>query len=162
MPIAQIRPATPEDTPALTRLRWEFSSEEARQAVPYHQFAGEFVAFWNQASAGGDWQAWVAERDGALIGNIYLQVIHKLPRPNAETACFGYITNMYIQPEYRQQGVGADLLQASVAWASAAGLQFLLLWYSAEGHPFYRRHGFVDVNGALHLPLNGWKAPTAP
>lgn len=148
-----IRRATIADATALAQLRWDFSPEEiAASGATFAAFREDFTRFLKDALAGGAWTIWVAEDPGgAIIGNIYIQRVAKVPRPGGFGHAWGYVTNVYLAPEHRNHGIGARLLAAVVTWARAERLEHLALWPSEEGIAFYRRAGFT---GSDLLELN--------
>jgi GNAT superfamily N-acetyltransferase len=69
----------------------------------------------------------------------------------------GYLLSMWVAPEVRRQGVGADLFQAIVRWARTEGLNRLLLDVAEGNVParaLYDREGFKPngVRGTLPPP----------
>jgi GNAT superfamily N-acetyltransferase len=117
----RIRTAAPADAAMLARLRYDFRTRHA-PAVEDH---GEFLARcekWMGERLGDDseWRCWIAEREGAPIGNIWLDLIEKIPNPAPEAEYHAYITNFYVLEEARGQGIGSKLL-GSASSASSAG-----------------------------------------
>jgi GNAT superfamily N-acetyltransferase len=119
---------------------------------PLDQFSQSFGAFLERGLE-REWHIWVAEHEGRLISNIYLQLVTKVPRPGRPYDAYGYITNVYTVPEWRGHGVGGQVLDALIAWARERRLDFLVLWPSEASPPFYRRHGFVASPEGLELHL---------
>ena len=149
-----IRLATLDDAPELARLRWEFSPDEAAASGDtFECFRDSFMQFVEQALASGVWAIWVAERDGRLIANIWVQIIHKVPRPGRFVThnSYGYITNVYADPDVRGQGIGTRLLGEAVEWTRRQQAQFVLLWPAAEALPFYERVGFTPIADAVEV-----------
>src|SRR5438105_1358832 len=123
-----LRLATENDTRELARLRWDFSPEEsAASGQSFEAFHAGFADFWGRALAGGNWAAWVAEQSGRLVATIWVQVIHKVPRPGRFGGHnrYGYVTNVYTEPGIRGQGIGSQLLRRTIEWARSQELQFL-------------------------------------
>jgi GNAT superfamily N-acetyltransferase len=149
-----IRRATIADAPALARLRWDFSPEEiAASGSTFEPFRDAFIRFLDDALASGAWTIWVAEdAGGAIVANMYIQRVAKVPRPGRFGHAWGYVTNVYVAPEHRNHGLGARLLAAVVAWARAQRLEHLALWPSAEAVTFYHRAGFA-ASDLLELDL---------
>jgi ribosomal protein S18 acetylase RimI-like enzyme len=57
----------------------------------------------------------------------------------------GYITQFMVRPEYRQRGVGAQLMDYLDAWFAARGLTKVLLNVDIDnptGQRFWQKHGF--------------------
>lgn len=149
-----LRLATEADTGELARLRWDFSPDEvAASGQSFAEFEAAFRAFWLNALASGNWAAWVAEESGRLVATLWVQVIHKVPRPGrfAGHNRYGYVTNVYTEPEFRGRGIGSQLLARTIAWAGSEELEFLVLWPSEESVSFYERAGFGRSPDALEL-----------
>jgi GNAT superfamily N-acetyltransferase len=93
--------------------------------------------------ANGSWRAWVAERDGTAIGTAWLYIIEKLPNPVDESERHGYVTNCYVQPAHRGNGVGGALLAAVLAQCDALDCDAVILWPTPRSRTLYERHGFA-------------------
>ena len=69
----------------------------------------------------------------------------------------GYLLSMWVAPEARRRGIGADLIDAVVDWARSEGLARLLLDVGEANAPaiaLYTQKGFVPngVTGTLPPP----------
>jgi GNAT superfamily N-acetyltransferase len=85
----------------------------------------------------------VAELDGAVVGMCQLIMFRHLQSSGGRCA---EIESMHVHPDWRSHGVGGELLEATVARASAAGCYRVQLTSNKarnEAHRFYERHGFV-------------------
>jgi GNAT superfamily N-acetyltransferase len=150
-----IRQATPEDAPALARMRWDHTAEDGGPTPQtYAEFAADFAAFVREALAGGQWAIWIAARDGRAVAQVYVRLVGKVPRPGRFARGWGYATAVYAAPEARNRGIGSRLLRRVIAWAEAEGLEFLVQWPSERAIPFYERAGFVRSPDALELHLD--------
>jgi GNAT superfamily N-acetyltransferase len=72
---------------------------------------------------------------------------------------FGEISEVYVDPDYRSYGIGAELLAAAIAFARSK--QWSMLEVGAPDVPrwqktvdFYARNGFVEVGPRLFLSLD--------
>jgi GNAT superfamily N-acetyltransferase len=152
---ATIREATSEDIPELARLRWEFKVElgDVNPAMEFEPFAGRFTAFAAEALADPRWRAFVAEADGHLVGNLWIQLVPKVPAPSVESEFFGYVTNAYVEPSLRDGGLGRALLEAARDWAMEQPVELLVTWPSNRSRPFYDRAGFRPTADPVTLRL---------
>ena len=152
------RLATPADTGTLANLRWDFRTELRLEAIPpsvtRKELQAEMMVFLDDAFSSGDWAIWVAEEDGQVLANLYIRRIRKVPNPVHLFREIGYVTNVYVIPGRRNQGVGDQLMQAAQNWAKAEGLELLFLWPSQRSVPFYLRHGFSKDNDLLEYLLD--------
>ncbi|HVN62802.1 MAG TPA: GNAT family N-acetyltransferase [Gaiellaceae bacterium] len=95
--------------------------------------------------------ALVAEDDGQAIG-------FALARPKNKRV--GYLSDVYVRPDFRRRGVGRELLAAAV---SALGSELLSLNVDVtneEARTAYRRLGFRDES--VHLIVEAERLQAAP
>ena len=149
-----IRLATPFDTPALARLRYDF---RAAQDPPVEREADfiERCERWMRDRLGQDgrWRCWVADDDGTLIGTLWLQLIEKMPNPVGEPEYHGYITSVYVEPARRNAGIASQLLRVCMVTASSLGIDALILWPSPRSRDLYTRQGFAVRDDIFELRL---------
>jgi GNAT superfamily N-acetyltransferase len=138
-----IRPATAADARALAALRWEFRAGRESPAEDEAAFL-ERCAAWmaRELAAGAPWHAWVAESAGRIVGQVWLNLIHKVPNPVGERDRHAYVSNLYVRPDERG-GVGTQLLETTLGWAAENGVDRVVLWPSAQSVTLYERHGFT-------------------
>jgi ribosomal protein S18 acetylase RimI-like enzyme len=148
-----IRRATPADAEMLAALRWEFRGDRERVVESESDFVAR-CADWmrDELAAAIRWRAWVAELDGAVAGQLWLQIIEKLPNPNDEGQRHAYVSNLYVRPAARG-GAGTRLLEAALADARAEKADRVVLWPSARSVSLYRRYGFTRDGGVMELTL---------
>jgi N-acetylglutamate synthase-like GNAT family acetyltransferase len=132
--VNQLRPGTPEDVPAVQSL-------EAAARVRYLGIQGlEFVAaaapIADECIRNGELV--VTEQDGRLIGFVLTNVVDGLL----------FVTNISVEPASSGQGVGAELIRATLAKAEALGLDAVALttfrsppWNAA----WFARFGFEPM-----------------
>lgn len=95
------------------------------------------------------WRVWLLEDAGKPIGNLWVQVIEKIPNPSNESELHAYVSNVFVMPEYRNTGGGALLLDAAVADCRSLHVDTMFLWPSDDSRPLYARHGFVEPDRLL-------------
>lgn len=139
-----LRPATVSDAPVLARLRYEFRSGTG----PVVEGEAEFVrrcGRWmeERLREGGAWRCWIAERDGAPVGQLWAQLIEKMPNPSPELECHAYLTNFYVREDARGRGVGSMLLSAALEWCQARRVHAAILWPTERSRSLYQRYGFA-------------------
>jgi GNAT superfamily N-acetyltransferase len=87
-------------------------------------------------------QVWVAATDGGLpVGMVIASV-----RDGA-----AYVEEMDVLPAYGRRGLGARLLEGVCDWAGAHGYTAVTL-STFRDVPFYRKHGFRDLQPAEWTP----------
>ena len=148
----QVRRATTDDVSPLAMLRYEFRS---RRKTPIES-AAEFIprcAEWMRSRVADEsrWRVWVLMDRGTIVGNIWLQIVEKLPNPNVERERHGYVTNFFVRAEYRNTGAGSRLLDALLGECRGLEIDSVFLWPSDRSRPLYERHGFVTPSTMLVL-----------
>lgn len=143
------------DLPALAQMRWAFRSEHElpADAMPEAEFLPGCLDILRQSLASGRWAFWIAEDGGQIIAQAFVQVVPKLPDLYHLERGFGYVTNVYTRPEYRNKGVGAQLMEHLQAWALERSLEFLILWPSKRAVPFYIRAGYHPAERVMERRL---------
>ncbi|SHE15110.1 Acetyltransferase (GNAT) family [Chlamydia abortus] len=148
--MALVRLAALDDVDELVQMRWDFSEEEASSSVSFeefHQICSEFLV---KALESGDWYIWIAEVENKIVSHMYLQLIHKVPRPGkSPDPYFGYVTNVYTRPAFRSQGIGTEIHTAMEKWSKENKVEFLILWPSSNSIQFYSRNGFSLCEEAM-------------
>lgn len=147
------RLAESRDIQQLVKMRWDFTYEHATGPIEaeYSNFEQECRQFLTHALSKGQWYIWVAEADGAVVSHIYIELVHKVPRPGRATFPFAYMTNVYTLPEYRSRGIGGQLLRCIEEWAKKRHLEFIMVWPSEEAIPFYARNGYKHCTEPMAL-----------
>ncbi|HEY2164537.1 MAG TPA: GNAT family N-acetyltransferase [Gemmatimonadaceae bacterium] len=154
----RVRRALPRDADALAELRYAFRLERRPATESPEAFTAR-CSNWMRPRLRGDsrWTVWLAERDGRIVGNLWLQIIEKIPNPGPESELHAYISNFFIDPAERNSGVGTKILSAAVAHCRAHHVDTVLLWPTQRSTPLYRRTGFEIPADLLALELREGK-----
>jgi GNAT superfamily N-acetyltransferase len=161
-PNIAIRPATPADLSAIQSLNQAHYDYENAQGF---YLDDSFALDWTYSDAGAKFflshlgavpaaTTILAEANGRPIGYIiakYAPHAYRSQNPIAE------LEVMFVEEQYRNQGVGGQLMTAFKAWARQAGAARLRVGAFAgntDSQRFYRRHGFVDFELIMEQPLD--------
>ena len=132
-----IRRANAEDLPVLINLlNILFSIEADFTPNPQKQYRGLQLMLEGEQCC-----ILVAEIEGKIAGMVTAQLVVS----TAEGAYSGWIEDMVIFPEYRQQGIGSRLLAAIETWCYQNGAVRVQLLADRENRPaleFYSKNGW--------------------
>lgn len=155
--------ASPEDIDELARLRHALYDEYGEADLHFSEYLPAFRAFVSRALADRRWRAWVAREQGRIVGTMWIQIVERVPQPIGARGSrpIGYLTNAYVEPGHRNEGLGSRMLREICAWAQAEGIGEILCWPAPgeDAERFYARAGFDRGGGPMTLDLPVRPAP---
>ena len=147
-----IRMATAADALLLAGFRYRFRSRLDTAQECEEEFVRRCHLWMEERlEQGGVWKCWIAEQGRAAVGNLWMQIIEKIPNPTDEPEKHAYVTNFFVLEEVRGQGVGSRLLSAALAWAKEQGAHAVILWPTEQSRSLYLRYGFKVPEDLLEL-----------
>ena len=153
-PRAAVRLANVKDVDVLARLRYRFRSETGTAVESEEEFITRCRAWMTTRLRGnGRWFAWIAERPGGICGHVWIQLVEKIPNPVDEAERHAYVTNLYVIPEARGEGIGRALLSAALTWCRRNEIHSAFLWTTPESRALYRQYGFLPSQELLQLAV---------
>lgn len=85
----------------------------------------------------------LAVDDSEVIAGVGLRIMDFPPNPNDPTSNQrGFVLDMYVQPEYRGQGIANRLMQLGEEELKSRGIAYATLQASAMGRPLYEKLGW--------------------
>jgi len=148
-----IRVATSADYRALAEMRYRFRAEVGSPTEPRSQFVRRCTSWMKKRFRVGSsaWRCWVVDDGDQLLGHVCVQLFEKMPNPVNEREVHAYLTNLYIVPEMRSQGLGRTLLNEALSWCRAQGTDAVILWATPESKSLYRRCGLIQSDDILQF-----------
>jgi GNAT superfamily N-acetyltransferase len=151
-----IQRAGPEDAEALAQIRIQFLREvgvldqEAQEASLLRATRDYF----DRTLPAGEFVAFVAEREGRVVGTSGLIIWQRSPSPDNLRGREGYVLNMWTDPAHRGQGIGSALIRELIAFAREAELGRLRLHATPAARTLYQRFGFLESASSMALGLS--------
>ena len=156
------RTAILADLGNLAAARWAFRTDDATEApIESEQaFVRRYQSFVGVALKSQRLVYWLAETaKGELAAHMAVFIVPGIPRPSRARDQWGYLTDCYTLPAFRNRGIGRELLGHVAAWAQSQDLEMLLVWPSDRSQTFYARAGFGPDDEARVLRLRDYDAP---
>ena len=157
----RVRAALPVDRPALVAFMVALQEHERamqRDREPGPRMADAHLAYLERSAAEGG-AVLVAEHGGETVGFAVVLIqtseegdVHLLESERR----FGWVSDLYVLPERRREGVAGALLDAAAEHCRAAGLPALLIASLTGNLPAlrsYRAAGFEPYEISLRKPL---------
>lgn len=102
--------------------------------------------YFHGAIADETYVAYVAERDGEIVGSGALLMQRAVPRPGYEAEFDARMHSVYVLPHARRRGIARAIVEALVAYARARPVLRIVLHPSDEARPLYESLGFTVAN----------------
>lgn len=151
----QIRLAEIRDIDQLIQMRWDFTLEDFEintfKRNDYQSFVVECRQFLESAISSNNWFIWVAEEEEKIVSHIYLELIHKVPRPGRITYPFVYMTNVYTSKDARNKGIGSKLITTINEWVKKEHYEFIIVWPSEESTGYYQKNGYIQCKEPMEF-----------
>ena len=146
----RVRRATAADSQTLARFRFQFRADRHAVVEGEREFLSRCES-WMRSRLHSDsrWRVWILEDAAEPIGNLWVQMIEKIPNPGSEGELHAYVSNFFVLPEHRNTGGGRLLLETAIAECRSFHTDTMFLWPSDESRPLYERHGFAPPNRLL-------------
>lgn len=150
----QYRMATKEDIDLLVTLRMDFINIQ-KDDDRYEEIRKNCYTYFNKAYANDSCDVVLAEENGRCIGTGIVFYYDSVPSPFNTTGKNSYLTSMYVDPDYRRNGIGTAILEQVIACAKRRGVTAMFLSASELGRPLYEKRGFTDNKNGMMLDLRG-------
>ena len=92
----------------------------------------------------------LVEDNFEVIGGCGISPFRIPPKITQPTGNYAYLSNMFIEPEYRRKGIGKLLLNYVIDFCKGQKIGLLILHASEKGLPLYKSIGFVSSEQLLH------------
>jgi GNAT superfamily N-acetyltransferase len=151
----RLRMALPSDIDSLADLRWRLCTEDsaAYDTREKQAFVEAFRSTLPKIDDRTSVVHFVAEREARLVAALSIVKVMKIPSPDELDGAWGYLTNVYALPEFRNQGIGSELLALALDWAQSQRFELLIVWPSDPSYRFYQRAGFHRERDPLVLSI---------
>jgi GNAT superfamily N-acetyltransferase len=122
------------------RMFLEMGTEQSKLDV-----ASDSFAIWlAPLLESGDYFGFLVEDAEAVVAGIGVNILDFPPGPlHPESNRRGLISNVYVNPEYRGQGIARELMGLANAELRRRGVTYAVLQASAMGRPMYEKLGWA-------------------
>ena len=145
------RRATPEDADLITRHRKAMFADMRDAPEPIlEEMARNFDPWVRRMIAEDKYAGWITSKGERPIASAGLLILDWAPH-FLDPTCGqrGYILNIFVEPDFRRQGLALMLTKECMAEAQQRGIGVVALHASQKGRPVYEKLGFTASNEML-------------
>jgi GNAT superfamily N-acetyltransferase len=142
------RPATPDDCAVILHHRRSmFEDMKEGTAEDLDRMMAATTPWLANALADGSYRGWLAEDpSGSVVGGGGVLISSWPAGPRDPVTRRALILNVYIEREFRRQGLAQRVMLLITQWLREQGFSSVALHASDEGRPLYEKLGFVPTN----------------
>jgi GNAT superfamily N-acetyltransferase len=134
-----IRRATLADLPLLLGYRRAMAEEmDGADELAVSRMIAALEPYLHTAIPEGRWHSWIAEPGGC--GSV--EIVPWVPGRQDPTPRRAWIHSLYVEPSFRQRGIGRRITETMIAWCREQGFKCVYLHASAQGRSLYESLGF--------------------
>ena len=141
-----LRRATLADLETLVYHRYAMWRDMGRPEQVLRAVDPAARAYFIAALPSDGYVGWLSEADGKIVAGGGIVVSAWPGKAGSTLAKRAMILNMFVEPEYRRQGIARALMLAMIDWCKAQGFSSVGLHASDEGRPLYESLGFQPTN----------------
>ena len=147
-----IREITPEDIEIITGMRIQMLDEVTDDPLPA-ELEGQIRRFVSKHMRDHTCLGVVAEVAGKVVADAVIYLFETMPDEVNVRGRTAMLYNVYTMPEYRGQGIMAQMLPEVIRLARDAGAVELKMTAEKKAIPLYERMGFHVNDDAMKMRL---------
>jgi GNAT superfamily N-acetyltransferase len=146
-PTYTLRLATPEDAAIITHHRRRMFTDMGNKKYIESTDVDAAYEQWVQTKLAEQYYVgWLMTNGDAVIAGVGVELREHGPNPIGLSTRYAYVVNVYVEPDYRQQGIARQLMITMLEWCAQEELHTISLHASDKGRHLYESLGFVQTN----------------
>ena len=152
-----IRLANKNDYIEIAKMRWLHSAEDdnvygekSTLNVNQKEYINDVVDFLNRHE---DFKVFVDDENGVITSCMFVYLIPKVPSPNGNSKYIAYLTKVFTKEEYRNKGIGTELLKYIKNYLKDIKCELIFAWPSDNSINWYKKNDFKEDNDIMECIL---------
>lgn len=153
----EMRMAKEQDYLQLAEMKWMHCEEDdldynEKNLVGINKdlFIKQFVEFLKDDK---EYRIFVACEKDIVVSAMFVYMVPKIPKPNSSAKYIAYLTNVHTLKEYRNKGIGTELLTYIKDCLLKESCQLIFVWPSEKSANWYSKNGFCQENEIFECVL---------
>lgn len=144
----KIRPSKINEAPLIAELAMKLMSEHAHYDAIFKAKPSAkslYEAYFRRLPRSGNHRLLVAEDDGRIVGYALGEIKKRPPIYTIEK--MGFISDMYLLPEYRKKGFAKSFISELMIWFKKKGVEYADLFVSSKNDvaiSVWKKMGFKE------------------
>ena len=153
----ELRMAQEKDYKQLAEMKWLHCEEDDADynttdtvGIDKNEFIGDFISFLNKHK---EYKIFVAADNDSVVSSMFVYLLPKTPKPKRKQDYIAYLTNVYTLKDYRNKGIGTELIAYIKEYLSNENCELIFVWPSEKSVDWYSRNGFRQENEIFECSL---------
>ena len=142
---------TLENINEIVELRLKQLKDEG--AVETFDLKPNLYEFYNEQLKTNNFVIYGCFEDNKIIATGSLSIMYKPPYYNCPNGKIGLLSSMYVNPNYRRQGIATKMLDLIVNEARMNNCSLIHITASKMGEFLYTKYGFIKKNNFMEYKL---------
>jgi len=146
----KIRKAVSDDSKWILHHRIEMFRDMGETEVQLREIAS-LVEEYLKSDWIEDYHYFLVEEEDRVIGGCGLSLFRIPPKSAQISGFYAYLSNMYVEPEFRRKGVGRLLMKHVIDYCKSKHIALIFLHASDKGLQLYNTLGFESSQKLMQL-----------
>jgi len=153
----KIKLATTEDYEQIAEMRWQHAydddqeyGEKNTEGIDREEYIRKVIEFLNNDDK---YKIFVTKENDKIVSCMFVYLIPKVPNPNGNSKYIAYLTKVYTLQEYRNMGLGTELLNYIKNYLKDLKCELIFAWPSDNSLKWYEKNEFSNDNDIMECVL---------
>ena len=153
----KIKLATTEDYEQIAEMRCQHAydddqeyGEKNTEGIDREEYIRKVIEFLNNDDK---YKIFVTKENDKIVSCMFVYLIPKVPNPNGNSKYIAYLTKVYTLKEYRNMGLGTELLNYIKNYLKDLKCELIFAWPSDNSLKWYEKNEFSNDNDIMECVL---------
>ena len=124
--------------------------EKNTEGIDREEYIRKVIEFLNNDDK---YKIFVTKENDKIVSCMFVYLIPKVPNPNGNSKYIAYLTKVYTLKEYRNMGLGTELLNYIKNYLKDLKCELIFAWPSDNSLKWYEKNEFSNDNDIMECVL---------